>query len=297
MLDMRRLEVLAAAVRERSLAAAARSLGITPSAASQAIAALEAQAGTPLLVRRARGVVPTAAGERLALRAEAAITQLEAAELELTAPHAGRIRIAAFPTAVFGLLPPTLQRCEDEPAQISVEIVELEPDDARAALRAGEVDLALVNHDATLAPDAQGQFRVHHIVDEPVFIALPADHRLAAHRRVDLGELSHESWIMQTPASPCQQLTMHACASAGFAPNVSATCGDYRSILALVATGYGVALVPRLATHKLNTEDITVRVTRPAITRRINALVPDGRAEPSIAAVLRLLRVVATEQS
>jgi len=295
MLDMRRLEVLAAAVRERSLAAAAKSLGITPSAASQAIAALEVQAGTPLLVRRARGVVPTAAGERLALRAEAMLAQLEAAEFELAGPHPGRIRVAAFPTAVFGLLPAVLGRFPNELAQTSVEIIELEPDDARAALRATEVDLALVNHDASLAPDAHGPFRVHHILDEPVFATLPADHRLASGRRVDLTTLTHDSWVMQTPASPCQQLTMHACAEAGFAPNVSATCGDYRSILALVATGCGVALIPRLAAHGLNTEGVVLRLTRPAITRRINALVPDGRTEPSIAALLRLLRAVAAE--
>ena len=295
MLDMRRLEVLAAAVRERSLAAAAKSLGITPSAASQAISALEAQAGTPLLVRRARGVAPTAAGERLALRAEAMLAQLEAAERELAGPHPGRIRIAAFPTAVYGLLPTVLGRFHDELAQTSVEIIELEPDDARAALRANEVDLALVNHDASLAPDAHGSFRVHHIVDEPVYATLPANHRLASGRRVDLTTLTHDSWVMQTPASPCQQLTMHVCAEAGFAPNVAATCGDYRSILALVATGCGVALTPRLATRGLNTEGVALKTTRPAIRRRINALVPDGRTEPSVASMLRILRAVAAK--
>ena len=295
MLDMRRLEVLAAAVRERSLAGAAKSLGITPSAASQAISALEAQAGAPLLVRRARGVTPTAAGERLALRAEAMLAQLEAAERELGRPQLGRLRIAAFPSAVYGLLPSVLGRFRDEPAQPSVEIIELEPDDARAALRATQVDLALVNHDASIAPDARGPFRVHHIVDEPVYAALPAEHRRASGRHLDLTWLTHDPWVMQTATSPCQQLTMRACAEAGFAPNVAATCGDYRSILALVATGCGVALIPRLATRGLNTEDVALKKTRPAITRRITALVPDGRTEPSIAVLLRFLRAVAAE--
>jgi len=293
MLDMRRLEVLAAAVRERSLAAAARSLGITPSAASQAIAALEVQAGTLLLVRRTRGVVPTPAGERLALRAEAMLAELEAAELELVGPQPGRIRIAAFPTAVFGLMPAVTSRFQEELAHTSLDITELEPDDARAALRAGTVDLAVVNHDASLAPDGNGPFRSHHIVDEPVVVALPADHPLAAARRVDLARLKNDSWVMQTPASPCQQLAMHACSEAGFAPNVSATCGDYRSILALVASGYGVALTPLLAVNGLATDGVALRPTRPAITRRINALVPGGRTDPSITGFLRILRSVA----
>src|SRR5580765_6651254 len=99
MLDLRRLEVLAAAVRERSIASAARSLGITPSAASQALSALEAQAGTRLLRRQARGVVPTAAGERLAAHAAAVLSQLATAETELATGVSGDLRVAAFPTA------------------------------------------------------------------------------------------------------------------------------------------------------------------------------------------------------
>jgi len=290
---MRRLEVLAAAVRERSLAAAARSLGITPSAASQAIAALEVQAGTPLLVRRTRGVVPTPAGERLALRAEAMLAGLEAAELELAGPHPGLIRIAAFPTAVYGLMPSVTSGFHEELPHTSLEITELEPDDARAALRAGSVDIAVVNHDASLSPDANGPFRSHYIVDEPVVVAMPADHPQAAARRVELPRLKDDRWVMQTPGSPCQQLAMHACAEAGFAPSVSAICGDYRSILALVASGYGVALTPLLAVKGLATDGVALRPTRPAITRRINALVPGGRTDPSITGFLRILRSVA----
>jgi DNA-binding transcriptional LysR family regulator len=288
MLDVRRLEVLAAAVRERSLAAAARSLGITPSAASQALAALEAQVGVPLLERRARGVVPTAAGERLSLHAEAVLAQLATAEAELSRTTPRVLRVAAFATAVRGLLAAALHDLRAGESALVVDLHEDEPDAARAALRAGEVDLAFVNHDAALAPDAEGPWRVAHVLDEPVFVALPAGHRLAERQRVELSRLAHEPWIMQAPASPCQQLTVRACAAAGFAPAVSATCADYASIVALVRSGQGVSLVPRLAVHRLDTTGVVLRPARSALTRRINALVP---IEPALGPTL-LLRAV-----
>jgi DNA-binding transcriptional LysR family regulator len=294
------MEVLAAAVRERSLAGAARSLGITPSAASQAVGALEAQAGTPLLERRARGVVPTAAGERLALQAEAVLAQLAAAEAELSGDRVGAVRIAAFATAVAGLLPQVLRALgtaspDGSPGQ-RVEILELEPAEARAAVRSGEVDLALVNHDAELSPDMRGPWRVVHVIDEPVLAVLPATHPLARARTVDLARLTSEDWIMQAAASPCQELTLRACAAAGFAPSVSATCADYRSIVRLIEVGHGVSLVPRLALAHLDCSGVVARRTRLPLTRRVNALVTVERADtPAVRRLLTLLRDVAAE--
>ena len=294
MLDVRRLEVLAAAVRERSLAGAARSLGITVSAASQAVGALEAQAGTRLLERRARGIVPTAAGERLALQAEAVLAQLARAEAELARDEPRLVRVAAFPTAVSGLLPECLVELRERSPGTAVRVLETEPDDARAAVRASEVDVALVNHDASLSRDVGGPWRVVHLVDEPVFAVLPGGHRLARRRFVDLADLADDSWVMQAAASPCQELNLRACAAEGFAPNVSATCGDYRSIVRLVAAGHGVALVPRLAIADLPTDDVAVLRTRVPLGRRINALVPTDRADiPAVRVLLDVARVTA----
>ena len=137
MLDVRRLEVLALAVREGSLAAAARALDITPSAASQAVAALEAQAGTPLLERLARGVRPTARGERLAAQAEAVLAILDRAHDELVASSAGTVTVAAFPTAVIGLVPAALRRLAHDAPGLDVRVLEVEPDGGRAQASRG----------------------------------------------------------------------------------------------------------------------------------------------------------------
>ena len=290
MIEVRRLEVLAAAVRERSIAAAARSLDITPSAASQSIAALEAQTGTALFKRVGRGVLPTPAGERLALHAEAIVLQLRQAEAELGGPSAGTLRLGAFATAVAGLLPHALRGLTGAGHGFPVQIDELEPDEVRALLRRGQLDMGLVNHDAVLAPDVGGPWRVEHVVDEPVLVVLPSAHPLARRAKVDLTDLRDEHWIMQAPASPCQEIVLRACAAQGFAPTVSATCRDYRSIVRLVECGHGVSLVPRLALQSLVVGDVSIRPTRTPVMRRINALIPAGESSSAAWTLLGLLR-------
>jgi DNA-binding transcriptional LysR family regulator len=283
MLDVRRLAVLTAAISEGSLAAAARKLGLTPGAASQAIGALEAQAGRSLLERHARGVRATPAGERLAAQADAVFATLRQAEAELSNGHVGAVRIAAFPSAVIGLVPPVLRRLRESAPGLRIHIVELEPGPARAALRAGDCDLAVVNHHSLLAPDTRGPWEIVHIRDEPVVAALPADHRLARRASVSVGQLADADWIMQQPASPCQELVQRVCATAGFAPRVVATCGDYRSILALVGAGAGVSLIPELALTGLRPPSVALVPTRPVTMRRINALVASRVGVPPAA--------------
>src|ERR1700752_3992665 len=108
MLNLSRLQVLCEVVNRGSFSAAADALAYTQSAVSQAIARLEAETGTTLLIRDRRGVRPTAAGSTLVTHAEAIFAQVEAAEADLAAVlgiRAGRLRVASFPSAGATLLP------------------------------------------------------------------------------------------------------------------------------------------------------------------------------------------------
>src|ERR671917_2115769 len=111
MLDLRRLRVLRGVVATGSMAAAADELGYTPSAVSQHLAALEREAGTPLLERAGRGVRPTPAGALLAEHAAAVLARLaeaEAALADLVAGRIGRLGVTFFPTAGASLVPPAV---------------------------------------------------------------------------------------------------------------------------------------------------------------------------------------------
>jgi DNA-binding transcriptional LysR family regulator len=296
MLDVRRLEVLAAALREGSLAGAARALGMTPGAASQAIHALEAQTGVALLERLPRGVRATPAGERLAAHAEAVFTTLRRAEAEVAGEKGDAVRLAAFPSGVIALVPQLLERLAKSAPHLDVQVLELEPDAGRAALRAGACELALVNHHSLLAPDTHGPWQVVHLRDEPMLAALPLGHPLASRSTIAISQLSDDRWITQQPASPCQEIVQRACADSGFAPRVTATCGDYRSILALIGAGHGVSLIPESALVGLADPPVALIRTRPRTARRINVLL-SSRAGITPAALTVLDALVENERS
>src|SRR5437667_11859862 len=102
MLNLGRLRVLCEVVSRGSFSAAAEALSYTQSAVSRAVARLEAETGTTLVVRDRRGIRATAAGAILVEHAEAIFGQVEAAEADLAAVlgvRGGRLRVASFPSA------------------------------------------------------------------------------------------------------------------------------------------------------------------------------------------------------
>src|SRR3954452_13128179 len=102
MLDVKRLKVLREVASRGSFSAAAETLHFTQSAVSQQIAALEREAGMPLVERNARGVRLTQAGEALVRHTDVILARLADAEAELEAIaglRGGRVRLASFPSA------------------------------------------------------------------------------------------------------------------------------------------------------------------------------------------------------
>src|SRR5580692_4322819 len=147
MLDVTRLRVLVAVARHGSVTAAARALNYAQPSISHHIARLEAETGARLLERVGRGVRLTDAGRLLAERAEEIIGRLDAAEAELSAHvglREGRVRLAAFPSALGTLVPAAAAWLEAEQPGIDLMLTEAEPPEALRMLRAGYVDVALV---------------------------------------------------------------------------------------------------------------------------------------------------------
>src|SRR5260221_3268018 len=98
MLDTPRLWMLREFAERGTIAATAAALGYTPSAVSQQLAALEREAGVPLLDRTARAAELTDAGRRLAGHAEQILAPIQEAEADLAAAQPARlVTIAAFP--------------------------------------------------------------------------------------------------------------------------------------------------------------------------------------------------------
>ncbi len=129
MIDLDRLRILHAVATSGSLSAAARALGSSQPAVSHHVRALEREVGTPLVARAGRGVRLTAAGEALAGHAAAILDRLAVAEEEVAALaglRAGRVRVAAFPSAAAALVPPALAALAAAHPGLAVTLVEAE---------------------------------------------------------------------------------------------------------------------------------------------------------------------------
>jgi DNA-binding transcriptional LysR family regulator len=252
MLDVTRLKVLVAVARHGSVTAAARALNYAQPSVSHHIARLEAETGTQLLERVGRGIRLTEAGQLLAERAEEIIGRLDSAEAELAA-HVGlcegRVRLAAFPSALGTLVPAAAARLAAETPGMEFMLTEAEPPEALRMLRAGYVDVAIVfqhyQQDLDPAPPepADEGTRGVLLLDEPVHLVTAAGNS-GSGSAAGLSAHAASRWI--AGCERCRRYLVRQCEAAGFTPRISFTTDDYLAVQALVAASLGVTTLPEL---------------------------------------------------
>jgi DNA-binding transcriptional LysR family regulator len=301
MLDVRRMRVLREVAARGSFSAAAYSLAYTQSAVSQQIAALEREAGTTLVERSARGVRLTDAGRALVEHADVILARLADAEAELEAIaglRGGRLRLAAFPSAGATVMPEAIARYRDRHPAVELTLAPAEPEDGVAMLRSGEVDLAL---DITVSfrPLPDDCVERLHLLDDPMYVALPMHHPLARKRNLKLEELAEESWILGTTGScPDASIFLRSCQLAGFEPHIAFNSDDYSAMQGFVAAGVGASFIPDLALISVR-DDIVIRSLgpRPPVRRIMAATLSGSFCSPAKQAMLDTLVEVGGEFS
>jgi DNA-binding transcriptional LysR family regulator len=268
---------------------------------SQQIAALEREAGTRLVERSARGVRLTDAGRSLVSHADAILARLADAEAELEAIaglRGGRLRLASFPSAGATIMPEAIARFRDRHPAVDLTLEPAEPEPSIAKLRAGEVDLVLDITAGFRPPRDDGVERTH-LIDDPMYVCLPAGHPLAHKRDLKLDELADESWILGTTGScPDASIFLRSCQLAGFEPDVAFNSDDYFAIQGFVAAGIGASLIPDLALITVR-DDIVVRSLGDRAPARIiwAATLRDSFRSPAKQAMLDVLTEVGAEFS
>jgi len=208
MLHLERLQALHAVSTFGSVTGAAEALRLTPSAVSQQLGKLQRDVGQRLIEPYGRGVRLTPAGTLLAERAHTILSEVENAESELDRHRnhvIGDLEIAGFATAARAILPQTVSRLRKQHHQLKLRVSERQPDEATHLVVAGHLDIALVNdwmNAPLVLPD--GVQRVL-IMNDPVDLAVPADHPLAGRASVELTELSAEHWITWPYGAICHE--------------------------------------------------------------------------------------------
>ncbi|MEV0127093.1 LysR family transcriptional regulator [Dactylosporangium sp. NPDC050688] len=315
------LEVFREVARHGSITAAATALRYTQSAVSRQIAALELEVGARLFDRLPRGVALTAEGACLLTHATAILDRLALARREVTAVHAGtsgRLRVGAFATADATLVPRALARFRAGHPDVRLSLIEGVTGTLLSALLAGDADVVLVT------ACADPRFAVHHVLSEPVLLAVPRTHplagspsvvrlaaleesvvrlaaleesvvRLAALEEsvVRLAALEDEAWIAGS-AVP-EETLLAPSVRLGFRPRIAFVAGEWTAKLGFVAAGLGVTLVPALAARAAPA-DVALLPLHPdeVPPRSVLAATPAGRTVPAtVAAFLTILRAEA----
>lgn len=299
MLDLKRLRVLREVSERGTFSAAAESLYVSQSAISQQIAALEAEVGVPLLLRLRSGPILTDAGTLLVSHADAAICRLEQAERELgelAGMGAGELRLVSFSSASATLVAGAARRFGEAHPEVRLSLAEAEPEASIDRLKRGDYDLALA-FDFELYPfQPDRDLAMTHLLDEQMHVALPPGHPLAGRSSLRLEQLSEEPWLCGSSETSCRQLTLRSCERAGFTPDVAYESNDYTVMLALVASGMGVTLVPDLALM-IPSPDVSIIAIEPeAPIRRVwAATLEAGSRSRATDAMVDVLAAVSSE--
>lgn len=293
MLDLQRLRALHAVSVHGTVGAAAAALGYTPSAVSQQIAKLERETRTVLLERQGRGVRLTEQAHHLAAAAQELLSIVERAETELEERRglpAGRLTVAAFASAARGLLPGVLADLARRHPALDTRLSEVDPHLSIGLVAKGAVDLAVV-HDWDIAPlpTPEGVDQAM-IGDDECSLLVPAGHPFAGRAAVRREELKGERWICQPPGRVCHDWLLRTLRAAGCEPDIVHQAEENPTLVALVAAGLGVSLIPRLGRGALPDRVVEIALD-PVPVRRLYALWRTGAARrPAIAEMVRTLQ-------
>jgi DNA-binding transcriptional LysR family regulator len=246
--ELRHLRYFVAVAEELHFGRAAERLRIAQPPLSRQIRDLEREIGAPLFERVPRGVELTPAGR--AFLPEARLTLAQAERAQRSAQRAakgetGRLRVGFVEAATHsGILPDVLSFFRAHLPSVGLSLFELDPLRQAEAFQDGRIDVGIL-HSPPL--DAARWLRVEPIYTEPVILALPKTHALAARSRLTLASLANESFVSipRVTAPEMFDDIIASCRSAGFSPRIVQEAAGWHTLASLVGAGVGVGVVPR----------------------------------------------------
>ncbi len=261
MFELSQLRCFVVVAEELHFGRAAQRLHMTQPPLSRQIQLLESRLGVRLLVRSSRSVSLTSAGRSflsdarhiLRLAESAAVTVRRAARGEL-----GSVTMGFTAASGYGVMPGMIAQCRTRLPGIEINLKEMVTMEQMEALASGDLDLALLRPHASLE-----DFESQCVVREPLVAALPKSHPLVRERNPEIGEFEGVPFIMYSPieARYFHDLVAGAFSLAGIKPEYTQYTSQIHSILALVAAGLGVALVPQAAVS-LHFDGVVFRTVR-----------------------------------
>ncbi|OOG46769.1 LysR substrate-binding domain-containing protein [Rhodanobacter sp. C01] len=249
MFDFRQLRYFIAVAEELSFTRAALRLHLSQPPLSQQIQALEQDLGVRLLERNKRNVALTEPGRIFLEEARHILARADEARDHVAAAAAGfsgRLRLAYTVSVSFHpALPQTLLSYRQIAPKVRMQLSEMYTEPQFAALLAGQIDVGFVRDEPIHAQDARN-LRLSVIDREPLLLALPSGHPLSGRSSLRLSEVAGSAFVSQPRelAATLYDRLVKLANTAGFQPSIVQHAQQINGLLALVAAGLGLALVP-----------------------------------------------------
>lgn len=224
------------------IASAAQVVGISQPAVAQAISKLEEQTGLVLFRRmHARGMELTAQGVELLRYAEQMLTyadRMEAAAADIAAHRVGTLRLGCFQSIAPFYLARILKGYRQSAPDVVVEVEERLQDELLTALARNEIDVAIL-YDLGIDDT---RFQVKPLANADLYLIVPPDHRLAAHKAVSIQEVDGADFVL-FDAPQSSDFFLGLFAKFDITPNIAFRSSSIESVRCHVANGLGVSLL------------------------------------------------------
>ena len=249
MFDLRQLRYFVAVAEELSFTRAALRLHISQPPLSQQIQSLERDLGVRLLERTKRNVALTEPGRVFLEQARQILAKADEARSQVVAAaagYSGQLRLAYTVSVSFHpAMPQALLRFGQIAPNVRLQLSEMYSEPQFAALLNGQLDVGFVRDEPAHAQMARG-LRLSVIHREPLLLALPVGHPLASRNSVMLAEVADNAFVTQPRelAATLFDRLVKLATRAGFQPVITQHAQQINGLLALVAAGLGLALVP-----------------------------------------------------
>lgn len=259
MIETRLLQQFLAVAEELHFNRAAQRLHMAQPPLSQAIRRLESQIGSPLFVRTNRSVALTPAGSAFLETARRILRSLDegvAHTRRVAQGVDGHLTLTFINIMPYAPLLRALRSFRIASPGVAFTMKEATTREQVDALERGAADIGFMRAPGTSTPN----LRFETILREPIYVALPAGHRLERSASIALASLKDEAFVA-SPRSLGQGFhdqLVRLCQAAGFLPNVVQQARQLQTVVALVASGFGIALIPASLANETY-EDITFR--------------------------------------
>ncbi len=275
-MPVNKYEAFLKAVELGSLTRAAAELGVTQSAVSHMIGALEEELGFSLLKRGRSGARATAEGERVLPAIRGMLNsreQLEQTAAAIRGLDCGTVRIGTFTSVAVHWLPGMIKRFQADYPNVELKLMNGDYHDVEQWLADGSCDLGFI------ALPTKQRGKVTALLEDRLLAVVPKDHRLASLPRFPIKEVEHEPFISLLETSDHD--ARRALDAAGVTPNIRYTTKDDYAIIAMVEQGLGVSIMPELLLSGRN-DNVRIMELTPPASRVIGLCLPDAdRAGPA----------------